>query len=595
METETKRNMHIDVTVLKNSLFKGCLSLLSVETVLFLIFWFTDLGKRLNYSAKGFWWFVGMPLLLTAFVSGLIYVWNKIYDRHASENGKKTVLDYANMIIGPLLYATFYGIWIYFYRDFDSVRLLYLIIIILAALYQDVMYTVIESIWVLFFSLTEFFNLTLVPDAVKLNDPPQWINLVMLVFFILLAATLVTTLLNGKLHYEDTALLEKEIGEAKSSFLANMSHEIRTPINAVLGMNEMILRESKESEIREYASIIDSSGHMLLSIINDVLDYSKIESGKLSINPDNYCLSSVLNDIMAINRPRAEKKQLEIRLACPENSFEHLYGDEIRIKQVVTNLLTNAIKYTDKGCVTINIKTQKLDSNLAELYVGVEDTGSGIKPEDRDRLFESFNRLENSKNRGIEGTGLGLVIAKSLVDLMGGELAFESEFGKGSLFYFKIKQKLLSEEPIGNIESRMAALHEVQKEYKESFVAPDCSILAVDDTTTNLVVLKNLLKKTQVKITNATSGRMALAIAEKGKFDLVLLDHMMPDMDGVQTLCELRKMGIDVPVIALTANALADARDFYLQAGFDDYISKPIKSSELEEMLIKYLPKDKVN
>ncbi|MCQ2524020.1 MAG: ATP-binding protein [Lachnospiraceae bacterium] len=594
MKDEIKQKILIDVTKVKNSLFAGCISLMIAETVMFFTFWFAELGKMVDYSVKGFLWFVAVPLLLTAFVSALIYAWGKFYLGHANKHDKHGKLYYANMIIGPFLYATFYGVWIYFYRDFDSVRLLYPIIIILAALYQDISYTVIEALWVVLFCITDFFDLTLMSDAVRLTDPPEWINFVMRIFFLLLATTLVTTLLNVKLHYEDKAHVEKEIGDAKSTFLANMSHEIRTPINAVLGMNEMILRESKEEQIRDYATIIESSGNMLLSIINDILDYSKIESGKLSIEEDDYFLSSVINDIMVINRPRALKKKLDLKLICPEDTFEKMKGDEVRIKQIATNLLTNAIKYTEKGQVTLSVHTKKLEDGAAELYIGVEDTGIGIKPEDKDRLFESFNRLEREKNRRVEGTGLGLVIAKSLVSLMGGELSFESEYGKGSLFYIKIRQQLLSEEPIGDIASRQAALHEEKKEYKESFVAPDVSVLAVDDTATNLVVLKGLLKKTQMKITNASSGKKAIELASKDKFDIVLLDHMMPDMDGVETLKELRKMGIDIPIIALTANALADAREFYLNEGFDDYLSKPIKGTELEELLLKWLPKDKI-
>lgn len=590
---EIKQKLMDDVSQVKNSLFSGCISILIVEAVMFTIFWFGGIGKQVEYTSLGFLWYVAVPILLTMVTTAMIYFWGKIYDRH-NEGNKHGKLYYINMVVGPFLYATFYGIWIYFYRDFSSVRLLYMVILILAALYQDVLYTVIEAGWVILFAITDFFDATLMKNAIRLETPPKWINLTMMVFFLILALVLIVVLLSAKLHYEDRAYIEKEIGDAKSTFLANMSHEIRTPINAVLGMNEMILRESSEEQIKEYATIIESSGNMLLSIINDILDYSKIESGKLSLVEADYALSSVLNDIMVINRPRAEKKQLELKLECPESTFEHLHGDDVRIKQIITNLLTNAIKYTDKGQVTVTVNTRKMEDGNAELYIGVKDTGIGIRSEDKARLFESFSRLEKERNRNIEGTGLGLVIAKSLVTLMNGEIDLESEYGKGSLFYIRIKQKLLSDEPIGNIESRHAAFVESRGEYKESFVAAEASVLAVDDTATNLVVLKHLLKKTGVNITNASSGRQALAFAEKNSFDLVLLDHMMPDMDGVETLKELRKMGINIPVIALTANALADARDFYLDAGFDDYLSKPVKGKDLEAILRKWLPKEKI-
>lgn len=591
---EIKQKILDDVTKVKNSLFAGCISILIIEIIFFLLFWFGGIGKQINYDYRGFLWFVAVPVFLSLIVSLFIYLWGKVYDRHNTNVDKKGKLFYVNMIIGPFLYATFYGVWIYFYRDFSAVRMLYIVIIILAALYQDTLYTLVEAAWVIVFCITDYYDLTLMPDAVRLINPPSWINLVILVFSLALATTLVVVLLSSKHYYEDKAYLEKEIGDAKSSFLANMSHEIRTPINAVLGMNEMILRESKEDSIREYAYTIESSGNMLLSIINDILDYSKLENGKLSIVETDYCLSSLLNDVLAINRIRAEKKQLELKLICPEDTYEHLRGDDVRIKQILSNFLTNAIKYTEKGTVTLYANTRRVDDNNAELYIGVEDTGIGIKDEDKIRLFESFSRLEKERNRSIEGTGLGLVIAKNLVDLMGGTISFESEYGKGSLFEIRIIQHLNSENHIGDIEKRQEKLLEPKKEYKESFTAKEATVLAVDDISTNLVVLKHLLKKTEVSITSVKSGMEAIQSFEKNSFDLVLLDHMMPEMDGVETLKRLRENGVNVPIIALTANALSDSKEFYLEAGFDDYLSKPIQSSELESVLVKWLPKDKI-
>lgn len=592
---EIRQRIKNDVTKVKNSLFSGCISVFAVEVVLSLIFWFFGIGEQVGYSGKGFLWFVVMPHICTVIVALLMLLWDRTYDRTIPSWSRTKKMYYANIIIGPFLYAAFYGVWIYFYRDFSSVRMLYLVIIVLAALYQDMLYTVVEAAWVILFLVIDFYELTLMPDAVRLTKPPAWMNLTMMVFFIVLATAIVAVSHSIKQHYEERAHVEKEIGDAKATFLANMSHEIRTPINAVLGMNEMILRESSEAQIREYAMFIESSGNILLSIINDILDYSKIESGKLSLIEVDYALSSVLNDIMAISRQRAEKKGLKLKLVCPENTYEHLIGDDVRIRQIVTNLLTNAIKYTDKGEVTLTVSTKRLDDNEAELYISVKDTGSGIKQEDKLRLFESFSRLEKEKNRSVEGTGLGLVIAKSLIDMMDGEIDFESEYGKGSLFYIRVKQGLKSEETIGNIEKRQAELHETHEEYKQLFTATGASVLAVDDTATNLVVLKHLLKKTGVSIKNASGGRQALAILEKEKFDIVLLDHMMPDMDGLETLKEIRNMGIDIPVIALTANALADSREFYLSNGFDDYLSKPVKGKDLEEILKEWLPKEKIN
>lgn len=399
--------------------------------------------------------------------------------------------------------------------------------------------------------------------------------------------------------------------KSKSAFLSNMSHEIRTPINAILGMNEMILRESREDSILEYAENIKSSSNNLLGIINDILDFSKIEVGKMNIVPVEYELSSVLNDLVTMIKKRAEDKGLTIRVNIDPRIPHILYGDEIRIKQIVTNILTNAVKYTEEGGIVLAVNCCKetdengscVDSNgrcagneNVTLEFSVEDTGIGIKEEDIDKLFNSFERVDEKRNRTIEGTGLGMSITENLLELMGSRLKVESEYGVGSRFYFHLTQKIVDYTPIGNFEEALKRSLNTRTEYHEKFTAPDAHILVVDDTQMNLTVIENLLKQTKIKIDTATSGAEALLMTDKKKYDIIFLDHRMPEMDGIECLDIMKadKTGpnADTPVIALTANAVSGAREMYLDAGFNDYLTKPIDSDALETMIALLLPKD---
>ncbi len=409
---------------------------------------------------------------------------------------------------------------------------------------------------------------------------------------------------------------------SKSAFLSNMSHEIRTPINAVLGMDEMILRESREDNILEYAENIRSAGNSLLSIINDILDFSKMEAGKMEIVPVEYELASVINDLINMISKRAADKGLEL-VVNVEPSIPHiLYGDEIRIKQVVTNILTNAVKYTEKGSVSLSIDACEVTPEKIEelgiskdlvkqqlgtcrchknkniiLHVSVKDTGIGIKENDLKKLFSAFERIEEKRNRSIEGTGLGMSISRQLLELMGSELKVESEYGKGSTFSFSILQKIVDDMPIGNFQEALKRSLAKREEYQESFVAPDAHILVVDDTPINLTVIKNLLKQTMVRIDTATSGEECLDLAKEKKYDMIFLDHRMPGMDGIETFERLRAQdgkNDETPIIALTANAVSGSREFYLNKGFDNYLTKPIYPVALEKMIVNFLPKDKV-
>ena len=390
----------------------------------------------------------------------------------------------------------------------------------------------------------------------------------------------------------------KAANVAKSRFLSNMSHEIRTPINAIMGMNEMILREAIHPAIREYAENIRSASESLLGLVNDILDFSKIEAGKMEIIPVEYELSSVLNDLVNMVKTRAEKKGLSLSVEASPELPTLLFGDEIRIKQVATNILTNAVKYTEKGSVTLRVSFEKAGGQSILLRFDVRDTGIGIKPEDLDKLYNAFERIEEARNRTIEGTGLGMNITKRLLELMGSRLEVESVYGEGSTFSFTVEQRVMNWSPIGNFEEAYRRTAIRQQVYRESFTAPEARVLVVDDTKMNLTVMRGLLKATKMQIDEAESGQEALTLTEKKKYDVIFLDHRMPGMDGVETLVSLRMQlhgkNSDTPVVCLTANAVSGAREWYLERGFNDYLTKPVKGEQLEAMLVKYLPPERV-
>ena len=384
---------------------------------------------------------------------------------------------------------------------------------------------------------------------------------------------------------------------AKSDFLARMSHEIRTPINSILGMNEMILRESKSREIRGYAQDVMNAGKSLLSIVNDILDSSKIESGKMQIINEKYDLSSLLNDVVNMFSVKAEEKYLKFCVEVSPELPNGLYGDDVRIKQILVNLLGNAIKYTEKGSVTL-IVDGSVNRDWVTLRVQVKDTGIGIKEEDRQKLFGAFERVDLKKNRNVEGTGLGLNITRNLLKMMNSELQVESVYGEGSNFHFELLQRISNVEKVEKIGDFRKRVEKSQNEskYRVAFCAPDAKVLVVDDNAMNRSVFRNLVKQTRVQVTDLDSGAAALREVEQNHYDLIFLDHMMPEMDGIETFRHMKEMENnlckDTPIIMLTANAVVGAREEYLREGFHDFLSKPIEPVKLEKLIQKYLPKE---
>ncbi|MBE5859498.1 MAG: response regulator [Butyrivibrio sp.] len=386
---------------------------------------------------------------------------------------------------------------------------------------------------------------------------------------------------------------------AKSRFLANMSHEIRTPINTIMGMNEMILREDATGvpsryfmSMMDYANDIKSASESLLGIINDILDISKIESGKMHVVEQDYDVKDFLQSIVTMIRVRSEQKRLYFKLDIDEKLPAKLCGDVGKIKQIVVNLLTNAVKYTEHGGFTLTVRMLSSNEDSCKLYFSVKDTGIGVRKEEIGKLFTAFERLDEAKNSSIQGTGLGLNISSQFAQLLGGELTCESEYGQGSNFILTISQKIVDATPIGEFKEN--AEKKISPKYVPQFEAPDKKVMVVDDNAMNLSVMEKLLKGTKMQVTTSASGEDCLSKLENETFDLILLDHMMPGMDGVETVARIREKYKDIPVIALTANYSQGAKDFYLSKGFDDYLSKPVEFTNLEKTIRRYITGDEI-
>lgn len=398
--------------------------------------------------------------------------------------------------------------------------------------------------------------------------------------------------------------LENAIGEAKSAnqakttFLANMSHEIRTPMNAILGFTELVLKENISSQVREYVDGIHLSARNLLAIINDILDITKIESGKMELVPDNYFFADLIDDVSLIISQQASQKGLAFVMKTDENIPTQMFGDKVRIRGVLINILNNAVKYTKEGTVTFETKILSMKDDDIKLAFVVSDTGIGIRPEDRENLFKSFERLDPQLHYGIEGSGLGLSIAKGYVTLMGGDITIESEYGVGSIFTVTIDQKVIDSTPM---EHRFAIDRRTEApsgSYKIDI--RDTCVLLVDDNPINLMVAKALLNSYGLTVDTAASGSIAIAACKNAHYPIIFMDQMMPDMDGIEAMRQIRaldpyyKSGGDSRIIVLTANAIRGSRDQLIAEGFDEYLGKPLNLRQLERLLILYLPSDRI-
>ena len=421
-------------------------------------------------------------------------------------------------------------------------------------------------------------------------------NVYLVRFPVVYLINLVTSLLmmyqlwNSRRRQKEAYRVMEEANVAKGIFLSNMSHEARTPINAVLGYNEMILKESKESNTLTYATNIQAAGRTLLSIVNDTLDFTGIQEGTLYLEQEPYSVLSVLQDLVTYGNFNAEKKKLDFRVEMSEELPQELIGDAVRLNQVCTNLVSNAIKYTNSGYIVLNFGWEQTEKKKGQLFVSVKDTGIGIKKEDIGKLGTSFTRIDERNTKNVQGLGLGLPLVMRLLEKMGSKLIIQSEYGKGSEFSFVLEQEIATPERVGKIEFSGKDYNEEVEEV--NFYIPEAHILVVDDNIMNLDLMKGILKQRQASVDLALNGEEALDKIRNNSYDLILMDHMMPVLDGMEALRVIQKEKLcpGVPVVVLTANAVTGAKEMYLEAGFYAYLSKPVMSKDVYALLKQVLP-----
>lgn len=443
------------------------------------------------------------------------------------------------------------------------------------------------------------------PELVAQNEPQHaFFDSAFSVIMVGLLTCVLLMFLN-RMYEEENAITQKqkkeieELNRAENHFFSSMSHEIRTPINTIIGLNEIILRENTSDEVTENARNIQGASKLLLSLINDILDISKIKSGKMEIVNVSYETGALFSEIVNMIWIKAKEKGLEFKLQVDSSIPSMLCGDEVRIKQILINLLSNAVKYTSEGTVTLSIRCERQAINRVRIWYSVEDTGQGVKKESIPYIFNAFRRVDEEQNRYIEGTGLGLSIVHNLVELMGGEISVNSIYTKGSKFVVMLDQDIVDDRDLGafTLASR-TKVHESET-YHQSFEAPDAHILVVDDNDMNLLVVKKLLAETKIQIDTASGGAECLRLTQNYHYDCILMDHMMPEMDGIECLHRLRVQptGLcqDVPVVALTANAGSDNQLLYRKEGFSGYLAKPVSGALLEAAVLSILPKELVH
>lgn len=551
--------------------------------------------------------------LMTVILTYYAYAYVKAYSAEKNKSTKQKVMD---IIVGILLisflllgvYNLFSGVVSYIddegvfhngplYITNYIVPLILLIFILLTAIDRRKYYTKEQFKAIIFFiilvltgvaaefllhyeTLTVMFGVSLAilivqlsletPDYKKMNDTME-------------------ALKETNAEVQKAKEAAENANHAKSDFLARMSHEIRTPLNAVLGMNEMIMKESEESIIRDYAKDAYQSASNLLNIINDILDFSKVESGKMVLIEEPFDTNSLLREEYTIFSFKSESKGLALVFDIGPDVPTSLVGDNVRIKQVITNLLNNAMKYTDKGTVTLKVRLVRIVDNIADISFEIIDTGRGIKDEDLDKLFTAFERIDEKHSRNIEGTGLGLNIANVMLQLMNSELKVESTYGQGSRFYFTLPLEVADITPIGFFKVNDTPKEAEAEKKSETIYNPNIKILSVDDNLINLKVFEGLLRKTGAQIQKAESGKRALEYTMSNKYDIIFLDHMMPEMDGVETFKRIRQQeggaNLDTPIVVLTANAIKGSKEEYLEIGFNDVCYKPTTQKELIEAL----------
>lgn len=396
------------------------------------------------------------------------------------------------------------------------------------------------------------------------------------------------------INVEQKEELEKS-RDSQNVFFANMSHEIRTPINAILGLNEMVMRTAVKEEVQEYAKDIQMAGNLLLNQVNDILDLSQMTLDKMQIMPVNYHTKTLFSEVIDLIKVQADKKKLDLVLNIDQNLPSALWGDEKRIKQILLNLMDNAVKYTEEGSVTVTVESEEFSNNSILLSIKVADTGIGIRKENLADIYDSFSRFDEKKNRQILGSGLGLAITKQLVDMMGGEIQADSIYTKGTIFTVIIPQKIVDHEPVGEVNFAYKKIEEGNA-YKPLFMAPEARVLIVDDNKMNRRVAAKLLEATRMQIDVASDGKECLEMTKKKFYHIILLDYMMPGMDGLETLHALNAqentLCRESAVVAMTGNAQSGARQMYLEEGFDGYVEKPIQGRLLESEIYSLLPAD---